>query len=470
MAKDMEVESSVDRISALPEGVICHILSFLPTKVAVQTSVLSTKWRKIYTLVSSIDLEFGTLDDDREEIDAEKSNRFSNFVDRVFFFHDKPSIVSFRLKCYQYVDPLHVDGWIRALMQHSIQELDIDNHHFAFLGMPLPASVFSCETLVVLKVNLNSSYHALRVPARICLPNLKVLHMHDFSFSNDGSGEKLLSSCPVLEDLVLGSCAFNNDRSKFKISNSSLRRLTLQDYYTELSDQFVQIMICAPNLLLFKCTSGLRLDVILCNLSSLEDAHINVRAYAHEVYLVSYRVRVLQLLLGIQGVKSLFLSNHTIEALSYGGNLHADLPTFHNLKFLQVDWPSVEYPREFEDTIQTPKELMDILQKTPNLNYLGMREGLEPDALSQEKEILNAVPQCFLSSLKRLDIAAFDGTVTEVHFLKYLLENATVLQKMSIFCTEKLSANLEKQEEIKNELELFCADTTSCVIVFLPLE
>ncbi|GLT45814.1 hypothetical protein SLA2020_196200 [Shorea laevis] len=414
MAKDMEVESSVDRISALPEGVICHILSFLPTKVAVQTSVLSTKWRKIYTLVSSIDLEFGTLDDDREEIDAEKSNRFSNFVDRVFFFHDKPSI-------------------------HSIQELDIDNHHFAFL-------------------------------ARICLPNLKVLHMHDFSFSNDGSGEKLLSSCPVLEDLVLGSCAFNNDRSKFKISNSSLRRLTLQDYYTELSDQFVQIMICAPNLLLFKCTSGLRLDVILCNLSSLEDAHINVRAYAHEVYLVSYRVRVLQLLLGIQGVKSLFLSNHTIEALSYGGNLHADLPTFHNLKFLQVDWPSVEYPREFEDTIQTPKELMDILQKTPNLNYLGMREGLEPDALSQEKEILNAVPQCFLSSLKRLDIAAFDGTVTEVHFLKYLLENATVLQKMSIFCTEKLSANLEKQEEIKNELELFCADTTSCVIVFLPLE
>ncbi|GKV15682.1 hypothetical protein SLEP1_g26447 [Rubroshorea leprosula] len=59
MAKDMEVESGVDRISALPEGVICHILSFLPTKVAVQTSVLSTKWRKIYTLVSSIDLEFG---------------------------------------------------------------------------------------------------------------------------------------------------------------------------------------------------------------------------------------------------------------------------------------------------------------------------------------------------------------------------------------------------------------------------
>ncbi|GLT67351.1 hypothetical protein SLA2020_396660 [Shorea laevis] len=470
MAKDMEVDSSVDRISALPEGVICHILSFLPTKVAVQTSVLSTKWRKIYTLVSCIDLEFGTLDDDREEIDAEKSNRFSNFVDRVFFFHDKPSIVSFRLKCYQYVDPLHVDGWIRALMQHSIQELDIYNHHFAFLGMPLPASVFSCETLVVLKVNLNSSYHALKVPARICLPNLKVLHMHDFSFSNDGSGEKLLSSCPVLEDLVLGSCAFNNDRSKFKISNSSLRRLTLQDYYTELSDQFVQIMICAPNLLLFKCTSGLRLDVILCNLSSLEDAHINVRAYAHEVYLVSYRVRVLKLLLGIQGVKSLFLSNHTIEALSYGGNLHADLPTFHNLKFLQVDWPSVEYPREFEDTIQTPKELMDILQKTPNLNYLGMREGLEPDALSQEKEILNSIPQCFISSLKRLDIAAFDGTATDVHFLKYLLENATLLQKMSIFCTEKLSANLEKQEEIKNELELFCADTTSCVIEFLPSE
>ncbi|CAN0879839.1 Putative F-box/LRR-repeat protein At4g13960 [Linum grandiflorum] len=38
-------DSSIDRLSNLPEEVIHHILSFLDTKSAVQTSVLSQRWR-----------------------------------------------------------------------------------------------------------------------------------------------------------------------------------------------------------------------------------------------------------------------------------------------------------------------------------------------------------------------------------------------------------------------------------------
>ncbi|GLT67352.1 hypothetical protein SLA2020_396670 [Shorea laevis] len=110
----MEIESSVDRISDLPDGVLCHFLSFLPTKVAVLTSILSTRWRYLYTLVSNPDFEMGFWDGNDEEIDAEKSKQFMNFIDRVLFFRNRPSIVNFRLACYQYVDPLRADAWIRA--------------------------------------------------------------------------------------------------------------------------------------------------------------------------------------------------------------------------------------------------------------------------------------------------------------------------------------------------------------------
>ncbi|KAI3878017.1 hypothetical protein MKW98_008294, partial [Papaver atlanticum] len=44
-----------DRISDLPEYIITHILSSLPIKRMVSTSVLSTQWRNRWTSVPVID-------------------------------------------------------------------------------------------------------------------------------------------------------------------------------------------------------------------------------------------------------------------------------------------------------------------------------------------------------------------------------------------------------------------------------
>ncbi|PNX91118.1 F-box/LRR-repeat protein, partial [Trifolium pratense] len=45
---DDEEEEMQDRISNLPDGVLSHILSFLPTKTTVQTSILSNRWHHIW--------------------------------------------------------------------------------------------------------------------------------------------------------------------------------------------------------------------------------------------------------------------------------------------------------------------------------------------------------------------------------------------------------------------------------------
>lgn len=46
-----------DRISNLPKSLIGHILSFLPTKYAVRTSILSSRWEQMWMSINNRDFD-----------------------------------------------------------------------------------------------------------------------------------------------------------------------------------------------------------------------------------------------------------------------------------------------------------------------------------------------------------------------------------------------------------------------------
>ena len=45
-----------DRLSNLPDAILTHILSFLKTKDAVRTSILSTRWKSVWASVPTLNL------------------------------------------------------------------------------------------------------------------------------------------------------------------------------------------------------------------------------------------------------------------------------------------------------------------------------------------------------------------------------------------------------------------------------
>lgn len=72
-----------DRLSGLSDKILCHILSFLPSKYTVGTSILSTRWRYLWTSAPVLDFDDSLrLYNDTANDNQEGKLSFINFVHR----------------------------------------------------------------------------------------------------------------------------------------------------------------------------------------------------------------------------------------------------------------------------------------------------------------------------------------------------------------------------------------------------
>jgi hypothetical protein len=158
--KPEEEEIEEDRISNLPDGVLLHILSRLPTKTAVTTGRLSHRWRQLWQHLSVLDFadESHGLDSS-EQLDGFRS--FSVLVNNVFIALRNPrGIRKMSLDCAHSLSDdksraYSVEAWVRAAIGPYLEELDLTLYAADYSGpnFNLPRTLFTSTNLVLLRLN-----------------------------------------------------------------------------------------------------------------------------------------------------------------------------------------------------------------------------------------------------------------------------------------------------------------------------
>lgn len=211
-----------DRISALPDAIICRILSFLVTRDAVQTCLVSHRWNNVWTSVPNLEVSVSS------KYDLDEHVCHAGFVDRVLLFRSLSNMYKFRLVCFGIEDYFdRIDAWVCTAIRRSVVQLELDlyttpssSHCFK-----LPTSLFICNTLVVLKLVLTD--HVTSIPPNSsCFPSLKYLDVFvHYPVAVDSVAKLFSCSYPAFEHLNI---------------HGNLGRLE--------DDEVLNLNICAPKL------------------------------------------------------------------------------------------------------------------------------------------------------------------------------------------------------------------------------
>ncbi|EOA12648.1 hypothetical protein CARUB_v10027685mg [Capsella rubella] len=220
-----KTRSYEDRISHLPDHLItCHILTRITTWDAVRTSVLSTRWRNLWQLVPSLDLDSGRhfwLFSD-----------FVSFVGRFLDLHKDHSLI--QKLCLtihdRYAGKSYLTSWIDVVTRGRIQHLDISFIKDSGFG-DIPMSVYTCGTLVHLRLcRLN-----LVNVEFVSLPCLKILYLKYIHSPSEAILERLISGCPVLEDLTLTDSSSENVKV-LQVRSKTLKRIHINEIFHVVID------------------------------------------------------------------------------------------------------------------------------------------------------------------------------------------------------------------------------------------
>ncbi|KAG5554262.1 hypothetical protein RHGRI_011955 [Rhododendron griersonianum] len=389
----------------------------------------------------------------------------------------------FRLKCCQSYDVSQANAWVAALIKYRIKELDLSIPVKHSTDHVLPWDLFSCRTLVVLKLGTK---FLLNVPASVCLPSLKILHLDSVKFSDDDSVKRLLVGCPMLDELGMNECV-GKDACVIHICAPVLTKLRYRrekkNYLWGTAEvSGYKIVIDTPALLYLELIDYVADVYLVKNLKNIVKAYIRIA----EQYDETNSKAITDLLMGISEVQCLHLYNDCTEIFDQVKfyyvkavqKIDSELPIFHNLTSLVLSAGYVGW-----------EWLSQLLAKSPCLESLVFEEGyhieFDRDEYDEEDDKRlhwnppQNVPSCLLLNLKVIKFVNFLGDDGDLKMVEYFLRNAEVLEKLIIQangtvgeCFDMTAAALaiaEQQLEVTTKLLMLPRGSKTCQIEFVIL-
>lgn len=227
-----------DRISSLPAEVLDSVLTLLPLKQVVQTSILSKTWRYKWTCLSQFVIDDKLIPTSIRDIAARW--RFIMIILHQIQAHGSVSAIEkFKLSAYCSPDRFDLDQWINFLAGKGLKELIFKECTlFNHCDFKLPCSLFSCPQLD----HLDLSSCEINPPpeTHIGFKSLRSLQLNKVSIKACVL-ERLIPNCPLLERLTLLHLVFpiflriQNPNLKYLEIHSKFKDLCLADYPSLLS-------------------------------------------------------------------------------------------------------------------------------------------------------------------------------------------------------------------------------------------
>ncbi|XP_017700107.2 F-box/LRR-repeat protein At4g14103-like [Phoenix dactylifera] len=405
-----------DPISGLADDICGRIVSFLPMKEAVATSVLSKRWRYAWTFSPVLDLDLSLFPKARGRRAA-----FADFADSAVALFALPHLTKLRLSLDDArgggggPDP-RLESWLAFAVARRVQDLE--------LCLPrsrtrrLPDSIFRCGSITSLKLRLRC--YAFELPSPAGLPRLRVLHLTSISLSKGSFFQDLFSNCVLLEELVVEEC-----RTDVLEIDGARKLTTLVISKCSWVDP-ARIRVSAPRLKTLHYVGGAADEHCMENLQRLDEVVLGLRApslmwEAEE----DCQERLVKLFQMVGGARSLTLSSWCIRHLARAPGLPDGVQ--EGVKHL------VLFMERREDGLGA---IAPLLRSCPYLETLSVsvtpsqsvRKGR---ATAREKQRELGIRR-MARQLKTARLENIDESKTGLELVRFLLKNLRALEKMTI--------------------------------------
>ncbi|KAL9809091.1 putative F-box/LRR-repeat protein [Arabidopsis thaliana] len=265
--------NGADFINYMPDDILHHILSFIPTDLAMRTSVLSRRWRHVWCETPCLDitLKHGAMN-------------------QTLTSYTAPIITSFKLvmdlnsnTTYRFPDIFYLSS--------SLKLLDVTLDFFDMI----PTCTVSWKSL------RNLTLRFCQIP--------------------DESIHNILSGCPILESLTLDTCRLLERLDLSKSPN--LRRLDINRQYRRTGP----VAIVAPHIYYLRLTYSSTPSTIV-DVSSLSEANLTIiSSLLSPLTADGYQTMALEMLSKFHNVKRLTVGETLLQILSLAELRGVPFPT-----------------------------------------------------------------------------------------------------------------------------------------------
>ncbi|XP_010480700.1 PREDICTED: probable F-box protein At1g60180 [Camelina sativa] len=252
----------MDLISSLPDAILQHILFFVPTQLAITTSVLSRRWRHVWSDTPSLSFD-----------DSYRPLAHAAWINKTLDRYTALKMTKFHLKSRMYHTVADIDRWMEFVMSRNVENLSlcIGLSRDYFYYYQIPDFFYINSSIKQLSFELP---HSRMFPlCSVSWTSLKELSLYNCSLSNE-TVAKILCGCPILESLKLDHCPHLRvlDLSK------SLGVRTLEIACNRFLSGSLQIV--APHVHSLRLWYNYQLACALVDVSSLTEAKVDVSCYS----------------------------------------------------------------------------------------------------------------------------------------------------------------------------------------------